>query len=179
MRSAVWKRFAYATALIGLTTIAVIGKDVRTVSVRDDCDPATFNAAFGPGTCVGGGDTTVEDFLAEFNATGSVEKWRFNNERTEADRAVRAENRGGETHTFTPVAHFGGGFIPLLNGDDEPLTECVGEDPVRDANGNFIPGPDAGTFIPSGRSATIALTRGTHRFQCCIHPWMQSTVTVR
>jgi len=59
------------------------------------------------------------------------------------------------------------------------LQRLTGEDPVLDANGNFIPGPDAGPFIPSGRSATIALTKGTHRFQCCIHPWMQSTVTVR
>jgi hypothetical protein len=174
-----WKRFSYAFALVAVAAIAVFARDIRIISVRDDCDKATFNATFGPGICVGDGDTTVEEFLAEFDATGNVEKWRFNNDRTEADRTVKAENRGGETHTFTPVAHFGGGFISRLNGDQEPLTECVGDDPVLDDNGNFVPGPDAGPFIPAGRSTTMALTKGTHRFQCCIHPWMRSTVTVR
>jgi len=179
MRIVMWKRFSYAFALVAVAAIAVFARDIRIISVRDDCDKATFNATFGPGICVGDGDTTVEEFLAEFDATGNVEKWRFNNDRTEADRTVKAENRGGETHTFTPVAHFGGGFISRLNGDQEPLTECVGDDPVLDDNGNFVPGPDAGPFIPAGRSATMALTKGTHRFQCCIHPWMRSTVTVR
>jgi plastocyanin len=34
----------------------------------------------------------------------------------------------------------------------------------------------------NGRSNAITLSnlgRGVHRFECLIHPWMQSTVTVR
>ena len=180
MRIVMWKRFSYAFALVAVAAIAVFARDVRVISLRDDCDPATFDAAVGPGTCIGDGDTLFQDFIDEVLATGSAEKWRFNNDRTEADRAVQAENRGGETHTFTPVANFGGGFIPVLNAGQAPITECVGAVPVPDGNGGFIPGPNAGPFVPAGgRTGNIPLSRGTHRFQCCIHPWMRSTVTVR
>ena len=51
---------------------ALVAKDRLDMRLRDDCDPATFNAAVGPGTCVGGGDTTFQAFLAEFTATGQV-----------------------------------------------------------------------------------------------------------
>jgi hypothetical protein len=175
-----WKRFSYALALVAVAAIAAFAKDIRTISIRDDCDPATFNDAVAPGTCVGDGDTTFQDFIDEVLATGSAEKWRFNNDRTEADKAVLAENRGGETHTFTSVDHFGGGFIPVLNAGQTPITECVGAVPVPDGKGNFLPGPDAGPFVPAGgRTGNIPLSKGTHKFQCCIHPWMRSTVTVR
>src|ERR1044072_8595425 len=94
-------------AVLAVASVAIaIGKDNLEIRQRDDCDPATFNAAIGDGTCVGGGDTTFQDFLAEFQQTGSVEKWRFNNDPAGVDRrtAITVENRGGETHTFTRVA---------------------------------------------------------------------------
>jgi hypothetical protein len=185
MRIVMWKRFSYALAIVALAAIAVRAKDVRTIQMRDDCDPATFDAAVGPGTCVGDGDTLFQDFIDEVLGTGSAEKWRFNSDRTEADRAVNAENRGGETHSFTEVNHFGGGFIPVLNGGQVPLVECAARDQngalIPDGKGNFVPAlPAILSFVPSGgRSNTVPLSRGTHKFQCCIHPWMQSTVTVR
>ena len=192
MKVVMWRRFSYALAFVAVAAIAVFAKDVRTIQMRDDCDPATFNAALNdpeapPGTpdaCVGDGDTTFADFLDEFFSTGSVEKWRFNSSRTDADRAVKAENRGGETHTFTPVDHFGGGFVEVLNLGQEPLTECARRDAngvlVRDKKGNLVPAFSAfPTFVPPGHSgATIPLDKGTHKFQCCIHPWMRATIRV-
>jgi hypothetical protein len=177
MKIVMWKRFSYAFALTVFATIAAYaGPAVRTISMRDECDPASFDAAVGPGTCVGDGDVTFAEFLGAL-ADGGHEKWRFNSSNTEADRAVNAHNRGGEAHTFTPVAHFGGGFVEALNMGQEPLTECA----ARDDDGNVIPTASAlATLVPpGGDSRTIPLSKGTHRFQCRIHPWMQSTVRVR
>jgi hypothetical protein len=183
--SSMWKTLAYVCAGTALMTMAVVAKDVRTISVRDDCDPATFNANVGPGTCVGGGDTTFDEFLGAL--PDGHDKWRFNNDRTETDLAVNSNNRGGETHTFTEVRKFGGGFIPFLNNPDEDLvSECVALDangnPTELADGTFVPGAGVNpqTVVPpGGTTPTKTLSRGSHKFQCCIHPWMRSTVTRR
>jgi len=183
MKISMWKTLSYVCAAAALTTMAVAAKDVRTISVRDDCDPATFDAAIGPGTCVGEGDTTFQEFLDAL-ADGGHEKWRFNSDRTETDLAVNSSNRGGETHSFTEVKRFGGGFIPLLNMGQAPVGECallVNGNPVPTPDGNFVPGADAlASLVPPGGSTdTKTLSRGTHLFQCCIHPWMKSTVVRR
>ena len=179
-------RRLYACVVAAVLAIASVGvliaSDSLNIRLRDDCDPATFNAAVGDGTCVGGGDTTFDDFLAEFGETGRVEKWRFNNDHADVDRgsAVTVTNRGGETHTFTRVAQFGGGFVPPLNalpdGGQLPLApECAV------APGVPQPPGENNLFVPAGGSAeTPRLTkRGTVRFQCCIHPWMRSEITVK
>ena len=161
---------AAAVSVLAVTLTADDG--VRTVQIRDDCDPATFNAdkPVGPGVgviCGGDGDTTFADFIAELRATHVAEKWRFNPTLTNDTRLV-ARNRGGETHTFTPVTTFGGGVNPGLNalsGNPVEAAECA----------------DAAKFgasaVPPGMtSATITAKPGDH-FQCCIHPWMRLTVT--
>jgi len=97
-------------------------------------------------------------------------------------------SRAGETHTFTRVAAFGGGFIPLLNtlsGNPTPRAECATE--IVDAKGNFVPQPPSTTnrFVAAGSTQngltadTLDLPRGTTRWQCCIHPWMRTKITVR
>lgn len=161
---------------------ALVAKDRLDMRLRDDCDPATFNAAVGPGTCVGGGDTTFQAFLAEFTATGQVEKWRLSDDHPGVDRGtpVSLTNRGGEVHTFTRVAEFGGGFIPILNGRPDgttltPAPECAVADGVPQppsADNIFVP---AGTTV----AGPTLKSRGTVRFQCCIHPWMHTEVTVK
>ena len=191
MKIVLWKRLSYALAAVALMAIAIAAKDVRTISIRDNCDQATFDAAIGPGTCVGDGDTTFQEFLDAL-ADGGHEKWRFNNSVTEADVAANAKNEGGEGHTFTPVAKFGGGFIQDLNMGMDPVPECVqlvNGQPIpvtvpRPDGGElhiFVPSAlvDATTVPPGGMSANATLKRGANRFQCCIHPWMRSTVTRR
>jgi len=192
MQISMWKRFSYALCLIAALVIAgtyaitvEAGPSVRTVQLRDDCDPATFNFFVGPGTCVGDGDTTFPDFIEEFTAQGSVDKWRFNPDRSEADRGVKTENRGGELHTFTEVAHFGPGFVEALNAGQDPITECAARDQngvlIRDPQNQLVPSAQAvASFVfPGTSSPATPLSKGTHTFQCCIHPWMHSTIVVR
>jgi hypothetical protein len=52
---------------------SVAGGSDRIVSMLDACDPATFNAAIGDGTCTRtGGGVTFEQF-----SNGSIAAWRF------------------------------------------------------------------------------------------------------
>ena len=80
MQISLSKRFSYSVALTAFIAVAATayasGPRVRTVTMRDDCDPATFNAAVGPGTCVGDGDTTFAEFLDEVFSEESADKWK-------------------------------------------------------------------------------------------------------
>jgi len=168
-------RWVQVTAALGIAAAASLGiaatlaadSATQTVQVRDDCDPATFDAAIGPGTCIGDGDTTFQDFVADVRAQQSVDKWRFNPDRIDEPRNVVAVNRGGETHTFTRVAAFANGSIapPLENllGNPPIAPECAGAQPLR-------PGGSQKASFDPGK---------TTRFQCCIHPWMRTTIAAK
>jgi len=144
----------------------------RQVVMRDDCDPATFNAAVGPGTCVKDGGTTFSEFVDQLTAQGRAPAWRFAPERLRlaADGTLKARNVGGEVHTFSEVANFGGGCIDFLNGllGLSPVPECTG----------FPGGVFGATAVPAGGTLTVSLAPGIHRFECLIHPWMRATVDV-
>jgi plastocyanin len=157
------------------------------VRVRDNCDRATFNAALqDPTACVGDGNLTFERFLAELTEDQTVGAWKFNPDKTDARPAdvFRVENRGGETHTFTKVQQFGGGFVDVLtglSGNTNVRPECA----QRLADGTLVPNninPGI-NFVPAGGIKTVgpipAGTRGEVKYQCCIHPWMRTTVNVR
>ena len=80
---------------------------VQLVTLRDDCDPTTFNAAIGPNTCVRAGNGMPFDrFIAELTSEQSVGAWKMDPKETDAapGTVLVAMNRGGETHTFTRVA---------------------------------------------------------------------------
>ena len=141
------------------------------VSVQDQCDPATFNAALGNGTCSKQGTTTFAQFNSELNASHQVAAWRFvpNALTIRVGQAITATNTGGEMHTFTEVAAFGGGIVPSLNtasGNTQEAPECA----ALPANAMIASG---GTF-----QTDAATDVGTELYQCCIHPWMRATVTV-
>jgi plastocyanin len=145
----------------------------RQVQVLDDCDPATFNAAIGPGTCVKDGATTFSEFIAQLLAQGRAPAWRFapGQLRLDAGGTLQARNRGGEDHTFTEVANFGGGCIQALN-------DLLGLTPVPECAG-FPGGAFAATAVaPRGTVTTAPLSPGIHRYECLIHPWMRTTATV-
>ena len=110
--------FLAAVTMMGFVGITGAGaSDTQRVVIRDDCDPATFNAAIGPGTCVGGGDTTFDEFLAQVGKDHKAGAWRFSPDKVEIKSGTQLAvvNRGGETHTFTCVSRFGGGIVPILN----------------------------------------------------------------
>jgi hypothetical protein len=171
--------------LLLASVAATAGPSSQVFRVRDDCDPATFNAAIGPNTCVNGfdGGTTFDEFLAELQEDQEVGPWRFNPDEVRLDRGqpTRFESRGGEFHTFTRVQDFGGGVVPLLNelmGEEGTRPECIqGADLAPPSNVNlYVP---AGAALPGPTAGTADLPRGTTKWQCCIHPWMRSTVQVR
>lgn len=143
------------------------------VKMRDQCDPASFNAVLGEGSCVreaGGPRVTFAEFNAELARRQEVNSWRFNPPVTgaRAGDVLLAVNVGGEVHTFTRVAAFGGGFIDPLNG----------------ASGNPIPAPEclnigALHFVPPGGSDAVTVgSDETELYQCCLHPWMRTVVHV-
>jgi len=173
-RTVVWVAFA-AVALLSLTARAGAIQGDKKIKMYDDCEATSFNDAFGDGTCIGKGHTTVDEFIGELIETQDVHAWRNqpNAVHLNVGHPILIENHGGETHTFTPVAAFGGGFINDLNG----------------ISGNPVPAPEClnfGTmvFIPAGGSeegptaGTAGLPVGTNRFQCCIHPWMRTVIEV-
>jgi len=148
----------------------------RVVKVRDACDPVTFNAALGAGACEPGSRgsrVAFGDLLATAAETGAHPKWRFDRERVtldEGDTLVARYDRGGEGHTFTEVAAYGPGCVPELN-------EVVGAEGPPAADCSLIPATLVAPGVPALEIDDLA--RGTHRFECLIHPWMRTTVTVR
>jgi plastocyanin len=145
----------------------------------DECDPATFNAALGPGFCKNvalaalGFATTLSDLFAKA-AIGSPDPgWDFEPDALKIKEGTNllVTDQGGEPHTFTEVKKFGGGFVPPLNNGEETVSEC--------ADG-FKNVAVAKTRIIQGSTLTVTdLAKGEHHFQCCIHPWMRMTVQVK
>ena len=153
-------------------SVSLAKADHRTVQILDNCDAASFNAVLGPGACVRpGGGTTFEKLVERLLAKGSVEAWRFSPGQVKlgAGGTITAMNRGGEFHTFTEVAAFGGGCVADLNAllGLTPVPECAGAPGIFGATG----------VAPGGTLETAPLAAGTHRFQCIIHPWQRTTVT--
>ncbi len=141
------------------------------VSALDQCDSASFNAGIGAGTCTRAGSVTLSQFNAELAANHSVAAWQFAPSALtlSVGGSITATNNGGEVHTFTRVAQFGGGVVPALN----------------TASGNPVEAPEcanisaADQLAPGATMQTpAATTAGTTLYQCCIHPWMRATVTV-
>lgn len=99
-----------------------------------------------------------------------------------AGRPVIIENEGGETHSFTLVKAFGGGFVGGLNqlsGNPVPSPECA-----TTVGGQLVPQPPSpvNVFVAADKESafrTAGLAPGQYLFQCCIHPWMRVVLTVR
>jgi plastocyanin len=145
----------------------------RQVQVLDDCDAATFDAALNdPNACVKSDGTTFDEFIGQLIAMGHAPAWRFAPARIKLapGGAIDAYNRGGEFHTFTEVAAFGGGCVDVLNQilGLTPVPECANAGALFATTG----------IAPGGELEGAPLSSGTHRFECLIHPWMRTTVVV-
>lgn len=149
----------------------VPGPSTANVQVQDDCDSASFNAGLGAGACKKAGTTTLSAFNNELGATERVAAWQF----LPATLTIRqgdmiaAMNAGGERHSFTEVAQYGGGIVPALNqaaGTPNVAPECQAL-----ADNQFLQ-PGA-TFTTDPENDV-----GVEHYQCCIHPWMRTEVTV-
>ncbi|MEA2256225.1 MAG: hypothetical protein QOG35_2270 [Solirubrobacteraceae bacterium] len=177
-------------ALLALAAPAVASGD-RTVLVSDACDPATFNdpANISPqppgGICQRsdgneGRRVTFAEFAARVMQKGFHNAWNFDRDHVTlrvGDVLTAVHGRGGELHTFTQVDQFGPGCIPFLNGGQPPPALCD----VDVVDGTGLPLLAFQTaVVPGGPAQTFtAASSGTFFFQCLIHPWMRTTVTVR
>lgn len=172
--------------LIGIVPIIAAGillaADAPTIKIRDACEPATFNApqpaGAGPGTCAEdfNGQVTFQKFIDQLTQHKTAPEWRFNRTQRTVPAGTRLllDNYGGETHTFTRVENYGGGFVAPLNvlsGAVVLAPECfaqtVGSTFVA-AGDDEKPGP---MLQNSDRGKTV-------KFQCCIHPWMRTEIMV-
>lgn len=164
---------------------AAPGSDL-VLHIRDYCDPTSFDIALNdPNACnrdITPGAITFQGFVAELSAEKSVGAWRFSPEKISAAEGatLHVTNLGGETHTFTQVKDFGGGFVGFLNaasGNPTPAPECA-----QIVNGQLVPqppGPD-NTFLPAGATTDVSLDQEVSvKYQCCIHPWMRLTISPR
>jgi plastocyanin len=150
---------------------ATSGRQDVVVNMQDACDPDTFNAAFGPRTCLRSGGVKFDQFIAELRRLGFVGPWHFapSTANVRVGQTFVAMNRGGETHTFTEVAAFGGGIVPLLN----QLAHVPTEAPECAAleSDDFV--------APGGMYREKVDRTGALKFQCCIHPWMRLEASSR
>jgi plastocyanin len=149
------------------------------VVALDECDPTTFNAALGPDFCKNvalaalGYATTLSDLFQKAGEGKPDRGWDFEPDtlNLKEEGILSVVDQGGEPHTFTEVAQFGGGFIAPLNHGEATVQEC---------DGGFSKVAVAKTRILQGSTVQITgLSKGEHHFQCCIHPWMRMTVEVK
>jgi plastocyanin len=162
-----------AVAAVALVTAAAAwaGAGNGNVQMLDACDGPSFNEGIGPGTCERAGGVTLDEFVGQLLEHGSAPAWRFAPGRLHlaSGATISATNRGGEFHTFTEVAAFGGGCVDELN-------DLLGLSPVPECG---TPGIFGTTGAPPGAAVTTgSLSAGTHRFMCLIHPWMRATAEV-
>ena len=149
---------------------------VAQVVALDECDPATFNAALGADFCKNvalGASTTLANLLAEAASGNPDPNWDFEPDtlKIKEGTVVSVTDQGGEPHTFTEVANFGGGFIAPLNNGQATIPECAG---------GFGSVAVARTRLLQGSTVQIVgLSKGVHHFECCIHPWMRMDVVVK
>ena len=148
-----------------------LGGDSRLVTMMDACDPTSFNAVLGAGTCARQGGVPFDVFIAQLTKHQFVGAWHFapGVVNVQLGQTLVARNNGGEVHTFTEVENFGGGSVPVLNqlsGNPDPAPECL----ALTASDSIPPG---------GTTSDVEDESGTELYQCCIHPWMRAVVHVR
>lgn len=143
---------------------------MKMVRMMDECDPATFNAAIGAGTCVRNGGMKFDQFISVLTRLQTVPSWRFapDNVNLRVGDILAATNTGGEGHTFTEVEEFGGGFVDFLNGlagTPNKAPECVAL-----ALSDLV--------APGATKSEVTDEAGDEKYQCCIHPWMRAVVHI-
>lgn len=160
----------FALSVLLVTAVAAMGDKVV---VLDDCDP-------NDPTWVAIGGCALDDGVvtrAEFDAFLPQGHPAWRNQPAfvaiESGETVNVRNEGGRNHTFTQVAQYGGGFVLGINNPpgSPAIPECAGGPAAN-------PGVASTLLVPDARLTVSGLGVGTHRFQCCIHPWMRAAIKV-
>ena len=158
---------AVAASNLQSSTGVSAGPATRQVGMFDACDAPSFTQA--GIDCARNHGMPFPELIAQLISHQFAGAWHFAPSRTDAKLgdALIAVNKGGEVHTFTRVASFGGGIVPELNalaGTPTIAPECSTET----------------TFVGPGGTDTETLDQtGELKFECCIHPWMRTIVLVQ
>lgn len=157
-------------------TAAMAQDETGKIELYDNCDPAdpAWETVGGCAVSREKGNVTLAEFnmyltspLAVMQLVGHP-SWRIEPSYLTMPTAfVDVANVGGRLHTFTEVQNFGGGRLPPLNQGQSIAPEC-----------NLDPAAADPTALIPRQSRRVSLGNGTHKFQCCIHPWMRSVVRV-
>jgi hypothetical protein len=142
----------------------------HTVVLSDGCDPDTFNAMFGLGTCIRPGGVRLPNFIEELTKHGSAGAWHMapNEVTLKVGEVLSAFNHGGEVHSFTEVKEFGGGFF-------QPINEILGLAEIPECAQAQAQGA---VLKPGESSSEVENDEGIEHYQCCIHPWMRAEVRI-
>lgn len=99
--------------LLGSLTYAN-AQTTKTIIMRGACDPASFNAAVGPGTCVSGnqGNTLFSDFIGELQSDHIAAAWRFNPLLNATEGHFNDSERGRRNAHFHPCGQIKNGATP-------------------------------------------------------------------
>src|SRR5260370_6701166 len=94
-----------------------VASETQVLELRDDCDPASFNAVLGPGACVGSGTTTFSEFIAELQEDKVASDWVFDPDQVtiQLGESLAIQNTGGGTHKITNGTTLRGGHLPARN----------------------------------------------------------------
>ena len=157
--------------LLASSSSALAATAQRQVIMLDNCDGPSFNAVLGEGACSRSGGLTFGALIERLAAHRPPASWRNSPGQLQlpAGGSVTAVNKGGEFHTFTKVAAFGGGCVDEIN-------ELLGLAPVPECADPSLFGTTGAA--PGQSTNTGPLGAGTHFFECLIHPWMRTTVRV-
>lgn len=155
----------------GASQFAAASDHGKSITLLDGCDPETFNdpvTGVGPGTCTRSGGVQFQSFLDQVRDHHSVGAWHMAPGQAiiQLGDALEALNQGGEVHTFTEVANFGGGFnldLDALGGFGAPVAECL-QNPQL--------------LHPGDTFHEITDEIGVEKYQCCIHPWMRAEIHI-
>jgi plastocyanin len=164
--------FMAGSVVFGSRSSAQVNSNDNNIAVMDNCDPSDPGWNATGGCALRRGTVSTAEFgalLFSPNQPGfpiGHPSWR--NEpsyiTTPPGRSVRVTNWGGRLHTFTEVTNFGGGFVPQLNGALLQAPEC---------------NPTTVVQLPAGATQILSpIGVGTHKYQCCIHPWMRASIEV-
>lgn len=177
---AIWIVASGVVAHVSTVPVTAAPDDSKLVMVRDSCTPS-FNIFFGDPTICQQTDGKVDifAFLDYLSKHFSHPLWRFDPQsfNLPVGKHVELQNLGGEFHTWTEVANFGGGIFPELNFGQPTVPECgsPGTLAPETINNVYLAYQD---FESGATAGTSSLPAGTHKFMCCIHPWMQTVVKV-
>ena len=165
---------AAASLVLSAPTALADQPQVKNMRLLDACDKASWDVEFNNLCTTNAGSVTLAKFRADLAKGGSGAWWINNRDETiDAGDSLHVSNEGGIVHSFTEVKSYGQGLVPEWN------QAVPTEGPAIKPDGSAVGFADFATIVAPGTSTDVTPAKGVHKYQCIIHPWMRTVVTVR